>query len=106
MAEIKTKQTFGSVTLAHMSPPVPADAPTAYNIHLSFEEALKLHLGLGQLLGKLNGYNRNTTAGKRSAVNLCLFPHKRRITLNEGKLKRPSAAPEVPSNDGPDSSGA
>ena len=37
-------------------------------------------------LGKLNGYNRNTTAGKRSAVNLCLFPHKRRITINEGRL--------------------
>jgi hypothetical protein len=25
---------------------------------ISFEEALKLHLGLGQILGKLNGYNR------------------------------------------------
>lgn len=93
MAEIKKKQSFGSVTLAHMSPAVPADAPTAYNIHLSFEEALKLHFGLGQLLGKLNSYNRNTVAGKRSAVNLCLFPHTRRLTLNEGRLKRNNAAP-------------
>jgi len=91
MSEIKTKQSFGSVTLAHMSPPIPENAPAAYNIHLSFEEALKLHFGLGQLLGKLNSYNRNTTAGKRSAVNLCLFPHKKRITLNEGKLKKDSA---------------
>jgi len=90
MPDIKTKQSFGSVTLAHLSPPVPADVPTAYNIHLSFEEALKLHFGLGQLLGKLNGYNRNTVEGKRSAVNLCLFPHKKRITVNEGKLKRPA----------------
>ncbi len=91
--EIRTKQSFGTITVARVSPPIPPEAPAAYNIHLTFEEALKLHLGLGQLLGKLNSYNRKTTAGKQSAANLCLFPHKSRITLNEAKLK--------PSRDGP-----
>jgi hypothetical protein len=48
---IKRKKTFGSVTIDHFSPEMAAAAPVAINIHLSFEDALKLHLGLGQLLG-------------------------------------------------------
>jgi hypothetical protein len=40
-----------------------------------------------------SSYNRNTIAGKRSAVEL--FPHKRRMTLNEGKLKKPGNDGEV-----------
>lgn len=54
---------------------------------LSFEEALKLHIGLMQILGKLNGYNRNTKDGKASAVNLCIFTDAYRITINEDKVK-------------------
>jgi hypothetical protein len=54
-------------------------------MHISFEEAMRLHLGLGQLLGKLNSHNRATTAGKRSALNLCIYPQKHRITINEGR---------------------
>ncbi len=83
-ASIKRKRTFGSVTVDHFSPPPAAESPKAVNIHLSFEEALKLHLGLGQLLGHLNGYNRSTRAGRRSGVNLCVYAHKQRITINEG----------------------
>ena len=48
------------------------DAPPPMNIILSFEEALKLHLSLGQALARLNSYNRSTTAGKRSAVSVWL----------------------------------
>jgi len=76
------------VTIAHISPPLPADAPKAMNVHLTFEEALKLHFSLGQLLGKINTYNRSTSGGRRAAANLCIYPHKSRITVNEGKLKR------------------
>lgn len=107
MAEIKTKQTFGSITVAHISPAVGEQAPKAMNVHLSFEEALKLHFGLGQLLARLNSYNRSTTAGRRAAANLCIYPHKNRITLNEGKLKKrvsgqdPDAEEQVESEVGP-----
>jgi len=84
--EIKTKQTFGGSDVAQIRP-APADGvPTAMNIIITFEEALKLHLSLGQALAKLNGYNRATTAGKRSAVNVCLYPKKKRITVNEAQL--------------------
>ncbi len=91
MAEIKTKQSFGSVSIAHISPPVTADSPKTLNVHLTFEEALKLHFSLGQLLGKLNTYKRSTTAGRRAAANLCVYTHKGRITVNEGRLRRPDA---------------
>lgn len=58
------------------------------NLVISFEEALKLHLSLGQALGKLNSYNRATVGGKRSAINLCVYTQKKRITVNEAKLPR------------------
>ena len=87
--EIKTKQTFGSNDVARISPEPKEDSGQAINIIISFEEALKLHLSLGQALAKLNSYNRATTGGKRSAVNLCLYPHKKRITVNEGQLPKP-----------------
>ncbi|HRK20167.1 MAG TPA: hypothetical protein PLX06_00045 [Fimbriimonadaceae bacterium] len=53
---------------------------------LSFEDALKLHLGLMQALGKLNSYNRNIVAGRDSAINLCVFTEDSRITINESKV--------------------
>jgi hypothetical protein len=96
MAEIQTKKSFGGVSIAHVSPPVSEAMPKAMNVHLTFEEALKLHFGLGQLLGKLNSYSRRTTAGARAAANICIYPHKGRITLNEGKLKRRSATEVEP----------
>jgi len=85
--EIKTKSTFGTVRIDHFSPPLPEGTPKGINVVLSFEEALKLHIGLMQILGKLNGYNRNTKEGKASAVNLCIFTDANRITINEGKVK-------------------
>ena len=88
---IKQKDTFGGVSVDHISPPKPRGQeswPGSANIVLSFEEALKLHLGLGEILGHLNSYNRSTKAGKQTAVNLCLFFSRMRITINEGKTKQ------------------
>jgi hypothetical protein len=86
-AEIKRKKTFGTITVDHFSPDLSDGLPRAVNIHLSFEEALKLHLGLTQILGHLNGYNRSTKAGRRAGVNLCLFPGVKHITVNEGRVQ-------------------
>jgi hypothetical protein len=97
-SEIKRKKTFGTSTIDHFSPPIGEVVPPAINIHISFEEALKLHLGLGQLLGHLNGYNRKTKAGKRSAVNLCLFLEKKRITINQGITGKKQKATQGPEN--------
>lgn len=86
-AEIKRKKTYGTITVDHFSPALGDGLPRAVNIHLSFEEALKLHLGLTQILGHLNGYNRSTKAGRRAGVNLCLFPGVKHITINEGRVR-------------------
>lgn len=87
--EIKTKASFGTVKIDHVRPEVPEEMPKALNLHISFEDAMRLHLGLGQILGKLNGYNRSTIEGKRSCVNLCVFLDVNSITINEGKTKQP-----------------
>ena len=81
--EIKTKQTFGGADIAQISPE--PERPTV-NVVITFEEALKLHLSLGQALARLNSYNRATAPGRRSAINLCLFAKKKRITVKEAKL--------------------
>lgn len=49
-AEIKTKQTFGGNEIVQIRPEPKDGVPTAMNIIISFEEALKLHLSLGQAL--------------------------------------------------------
>lgn len=91
MASAKRKVTYGSSNIDHFSPALPDGTPKAVNVILSFEEALKLHLSLGQLLGHLNGYNRSTSDGKRSAVNLCIYTGPKRIAVVEGKVRKPEA---------------
>ncbi len=88
MAEIPIKKTFGGAYAAMIRPEPGETTPQAFNVYLPFDEALKLHFAIGQALAKIGGYNRSTAAGKRAAVNLCLYPHKRRITVNEGSLRR------------------
>jgi hypothetical protein len=86
--EIKTKKTFGTLDVARISPEPKAGGPRAINIHMTFEDALKLHFGLGQALAKLNSYNRSTTDGKRATVNLCVFTDINRLKINEGQLPK------------------
>lgn len=52
-----------------------------------FEEALKLHLSLGELLGKLNGSDRSTTEGKRTTTNLCVYTDVRRSPVVQYRVK-------------------
>ncbi|MFT3786670.1 MAG: hypothetical protein QM770_10950 [Tepidisphaeraceae bacterium] len=90
--EIRTKKTFGTCYASRISPPPAESSPRSVNIVISFEEALKLHLSIGQALAKLNSYNRSTTAGKRSAMNICLYQHDNYITVNEAKITPPDSA--------------
>lgn len=86
--QIKRKEPFGGYDIAHVSPPASELAPKAINLAISFEDGLKLHLALGQILGQLNSYKRSTTAGKLSAINLCVYTEANRITVTETKLRR------------------
>lgn len=87
--KIRTKKSFGVARIDHIAPK-PSDSTSSINIHLSFEEALKLHFSLGQALAKLNSYNRSTAAGRRAAVDLCTFPRLHHMTVVEGVLRHPS----------------
>jgi hypothetical protein len=87
-AEIRTKKTFGTCYSSRIRPSPGPSMPKAMNITISFEEALKLHLAIGQALARLNSYNRSTTAGRRSAVNICLYAHDNYVTVNESQLPR------------------
>lgn len=90
---IKTKASFGTVGVDHFSPPLSSEVPKAININVSFEESLKLHLGLGQILGQLNSYNRNTKEGRKTCVNLCVFTDVHQITINEGLVGKRKETP-------------
>lgn len=65
--DIPTKKSFGSVRVDRFSPPKEEEWPRAINVHISFEEAMRLHLGLGQISGKLNGYDRSTKRGREQS---------------------------------------
>jgi hypothetical protein len=83
----KPKQSsFGGANLARVGPFPAHGLPQTMNLTLSFEETLKLHLALGQVLAKLNGYNRATRAGRQSATVLAVYPYKKRAFVREGRL--------------------
>lgn len=79
---------FGGCDFGRTSPSVEALSPNTpvLNVEITFEEALKLHLAIGECVRKLNSYKRSTSAGKRTALNLAIHLSKGRVTINEGKL--------------------
>lgn len=85
--EIKTKQSFGTVTVNRFSPERKDGWPTAINMYLSFEQALKLQLGLQHALLELNKLNRSTTSGRLAGVNLCLYTDVMALTINRGQIR-------------------
>lgn len=87
MATVRKKQSYGTLDISHISPPPKGNWPKGINVVLSFEDALKLHIGLMQILGEINSLNRATKEGKRAAVNLCIFKDIMRMTINKDKLK-------------------
>jgi hypothetical protein len=88
--EIKVKKHFGAANIDHISPtPTRENYPRAFKVCVSFENAMRLHLSLGQALAKLNTYNRAKDAGKRSAVGLVVYLDKQtmRLRVIEDKLQ-------------------
>ncbi len=84
---------FGGCDFGATSPGLAEISPTTamLNVTVSFEEALKLHLAVGECVRKLNSYKRSTRAGKRTALNLAIHFTKGRITVNETSRRSKSA---------------
>src|SRR5690349_12269196 len=84
----KQKQfTFGTCSVNHLSPPEISPSTRAVNIVISFEDALKLNLAIGEGLSALNKNNRATREGRDAALCLTVYLDKKRITVNRGKVK-------------------
>lgn len=85
---LKTKESYGTVTIDNLSPQASESWPEAINVTLSFEEALKLQLGLQHALMDINRLNRNTRDGRRAGVNICVWPKGvGKITINRGRTR-------------------
>lgn len=84
---LRRKSGFGGAGVDHFVPKIAPGMPTVFHCVLTFEEALKLHLSLGQLLGHLNGYDRSRRVEQSTAVELCVHTEKGRIFLVQGKAR-------------------
>ncbi len=84
---VRQKQSYGSCSVDHFSPPPQVGWPPAVNIVLGFEEAMKLQLALQARLLDMNRLNRSTREGKSAAVNLCVHVGVKRITVNPDKVR-------------------
>jgi hypothetical protein len=76
---------FGGCEFGQTSPSISDLSGTTamLNLTVSFEEALKLQLAIGECVRKLNSYKRSTKAGKRTSLNIAIHLSKHRITINE-----------------------
>jgi hypothetical protein len=95
MEEPKGKTfSFGGCNFIQTSPDVKTLSPSTrnLNVHITFEEALKIHLAIGECIRKLNSYNRGTSAGKRTALNLNIHLDKGRLTVNKTNLRARAAS--------------
>ncbi len=81
---------FGGCTFNRTLPSIATLSPATkkLNVEIGFEEALKLHLAIGECISKLNQYNRSRTLGKRAALNLLVHLDSSRITVNETRAKK------------------
>lgn len=89
MAKIPVKEyTFGTCSYAKTHPDQATLSPDTkvLNIHLNFEEALKLNIAVDECVRKLNSYKKSTTAGKNATLNLTLNLTQKRLAVNEGSL--------------------
>lgn len=57
------------------------------NIHISFEQALKLSLALQSCLIQLNKFHRSDTAGKSMGVELTIHVNQRSVKVIEKSIR-------------------
>src|ERR1035437_186351 len=88
----RQRRRFHSVAASSVAP-VQASAlcqqnTQSLNIEINFEEALKLNLSISERVRKLNSYNRSTTAGKGSGLNVAVHLGRGVITHQRSKTAK------------------
>ena len=84
----KKTVSHGGAMIAEFSPDPIAKGLKSLNMHITFEEGLKLHLALGCALAEINQLDRSYKAGKRACVGLSVYPPNRQIVVNRAHLTR------------------
>lgn len=98
MAPKQKMFSFGTCSIDHLSPPSITPQTRAVNIVVPFEEALKLNLAISEGVRALNKHNRSTREGRDAALCLTVYLGMKRITVNQGKVKRSRRAPSTVPN--------
>ncbi|HEY2586549.1 MAG TPA: hypothetical protein VGI81_12365 [Tepidisphaeraceae bacterium] len=86
----KRRKLFGRASVAYFAPRgLERDASfERLDVHLSFDQALKLHAGLGQLLAKLEGGSRDGRGRREAVAAMRVHLAKHQITLYARPRKR------------------
>lgn len=81
----KTKSTFATCALDHTSPirENVSKKTKVINAVVSYNEALKLQMGLQAALLHLSRYNFSTKEGKRAAVTIAINLERARVSIHE-----------------------
>jgi hypothetical protein len=84
------KFSFGGCDFSETSPSLLTLSPETpmLNLHITFENALKLNVAIEECIRRLNSYKRNTVNGKRSGLNTAVHLKKSRITVNETRIQK------------------
>jgi len=86
MAIKKKNFTYGTCSFARTRPAAISPTTRVINVALSFEEALKLNIGVDECVRELNSYNRATKAGRDAALVLTIDLEQKRVAVNEGRV--------------------
>ncbi len=88
----RQKRGFGGASVNSFSPHPGPGMPPAVNCFLSFEETLKLHLSLGQLLGYFNSLHRGTTERRQRGLRLFVNLKQGRVAVYDARNAERAAA--------------
>lgn len=89
MPTIPTKDSFATLAYSHSSPVRKELSPATkiLNVVISYEEALKLNMGLQAALIQMSRYKFSTKEGKRAAVTIAVHLDQERISLHESSTR-------------------
>lgn len=87
----KRALSYGAVYLDQIAPPIAAIGRKPFEIDLTLEEGLKLHLALLQALSELNRLDRRSPSSRARGVRLALYPDQNRLMVEQGSVKDNSA---------------
>lgn len=83
----KAKDYHGMAHYVRTHPDVASQGVKSINITMTFEEAMKLSLGIQACLMQLNRYKRSTTTGREMGMLLSLLTNSKSITVFEERVR-------------------